>query len=91
MKGTLAIIVGGGPAPGINGVISAATVEAVSKGLKVIGIMDGFKWLFRGDTREIIHLTAKNAWHIHNRGGSILRTSRLRRFGLCGSRAFLRR
>ncbi len=76
MKKTLAIIVGGGPAPGINGVISAATVEAVSKGLKVIGIMDGFKWLFRGDTREIIHLTAKNAWHIHNRGGSILRTSR---------------
>lgn len=76
MKKTLAIIVGGGPAPGINGVISAATVKAVSKGLKVIGIMDGFKWLFRGDTREIIHLTAKNAWHIHNRGGSILRTSR---------------
>ena len=76
MKKILAIIVGGGPAPGINGVISAATVEAVSKGLKVIGIMDGFKWLFRGDTREIIHLTAKNAWHIHNRGGSILRTSR---------------
>ncbi len=76
MKKTLAIIVGGGPAPGINGVISAATVEAVSKGLKVIGIMDGFKWLFRGNTREIIHLTAKNAWHIHNRGGSILRTSR---------------
>ncbi len=76
MKKILAIIVGGGPAPGINGVISAATVEAVSKGLKVIGIMDGFKWLFRGDTRKIIHLTAKNAWHIHNRGGSILRTSR---------------
>lgn len=76
MKKTLAIIVGGGPAPGINGVISAATVKAVSKGLKVIGIMDGFKWLFRGNTRKIIHLTAKNAWHIHNRGGSILRTSR---------------
>jgi 6-phosphofructokinase 1 len=76
VKKTLAIIVGGGPAPGINGVISAATVEAANKGLKVIGIMDGFKWLFKGDKRKIMHLTVKNTWHIHNRGGSILRTSR---------------
>ncbi len=76
MNKTLAIVVGGGPAPGINGVISAATIEAVSKGIKVIGIMDGFKWLFQGDTSKILHLTEKNAWDIHNRGGSVLRTSR---------------
>lgn len=76
MNKTLAIVVGGGPAPGINGVISAATIEAVSKGIKVIGIMDGFKWLFYGDTSKILHLTEKNAWDIHNRGGSVLRTSR---------------
>ncbi len=76
MKKTLAIVVGGGPAPGINGVISAATIEAVNKGLKVIGIMDGFKWLFRGNTGKILRLTSKNAWYIHNRGGSILRTAR---------------
>jgi len=76
MNRTLAIVVGGGPAPGINGVISAATIEAVSKGIKVIGIMDGFKWLFHGDTSKILHLTEKNAWDIHNRGGSVLRTSR---------------
>ncbi|MEF9476221.1 MAG: 6-phosphofructokinase, partial [Candidatus Mariimomonas ferrooxydans] len=76
MKHTLAIVVGGGPAPGINGVISAATVEAVNKGLKVIGIMDGFKWLFRGNTKKIINLTGKNVWNIHNRGGSLLRTAR---------------
>ena len=73
---TLAIVVGGGPAPGINGVISAATIEAASKGIKVIGIMDGFKWLFQGDTSKVLHLTEKNAWDIHNRGGSVLRTSR---------------
>ena len=76
MNKTLAIVVGGGPAPGINGVISAATIEAVSKDIKVIGIMDGFKWLFQGDTSKILHLTEKNAWDIHNRGGSVLRTSR---------------
>jgi 6-phosphofructokinase 1 len=31
-KEALGIIVGGGPAPGINGVISAATIEAINQG-----------------------------------------------------------
>src|SRR5205807_1403629 len=35
---TLALLVGGGPAPGINGVISATTIEAVNQGLKVYGV-----------------------------------------------------
>ena len=49
-RGTLAIVVGGGPAPGINGVISAVTIEAIeSEGFEVIGIMDGFKHLIKGD------------------------------------------
>ena len=46
----LALLVGGGPAPGINGVISAVTIEAINKGIEVIGIQDGFKWLVKGDT-----------------------------------------
>ncbi len=72
----LGIVVGGGPAPGINGVISAATVEAHNRGINVIGIMDGFKWLFKGDTKHVIKLDNKNAWPVHSRGGSILRISR---------------
>ena len=76
MNNNLGIVVGGGPAPGINGVISAATVEAFNRGLNVIGILDGFKWLFRGDTRHVIKLNDKNAWPVHSRGGSILRISR---------------
>ena len=50
MGGKLAVVVGGGPAPGINGVISAVTFEAVKQGLEVIGVYDGFKWLAKGDT-----------------------------------------
>ena len=46
----LAIVIGGGPAPGINGVIAAVTFEAIKQGLEVIGIYDGFKWLSKGDT-----------------------------------------
>lgn len=73
---TLAILVGGGPAPGINGVIRSITIEAVNSGLKVIGIYDGFKWLARGDSSRTVDLDIEAVSRIHFLGGSILRTSR---------------
>lgn len=76
MAETLGIIVGGGPAPGINGVISSATIEAINSGLRVIGIRDGFKRLFRGDKTAAVELTIEDVSRIHVTGGSILRTSR---------------
>ncbi len=72
----LAIVIGGGPAPGINGVIAAVTFEAVKQGLEVIGIYDGFKWLAKGDSSHTINLDKEEISRIHLRGGSILRTSR---------------
>ena len=72
----LGILVGGGPAPGINGVISAATIEAANQGLQVTGILDGYKWLAMGDTSHTISLTIENVSRRHIDGGSILRTSR---------------
>src|ERR1035437_4728163 len=42
---TLAILVGGGPAPGINGVIASATIEDIKCGLRVVGLRDGYRWL----------------------------------------------
>jgi len=75
-KEVIAIIVGGGPAPGINGVISAASIEAIKKGKKVIGIVGGFKSLFAGDKKKVLELTFDNVSKIHITGGSILRTSR---------------
>ncbi len=72
----LAIVIGGGPAPGINGVISAVTFEAVKQGLEVIGIYDGFKWLSKGDSSQTMRLDSGEISRIHLRGGSILRTSR---------------
>ncbi|MCX8069399.1 MAG: diphosphate--fructose-6-phosphate 1-phosphotransferase [Thermodesulfovibrionales bacterium] len=70
------IIVGGGPAPGINGVISAAVIEAVNAGKKVVGIKGGFKSLFDGSDCCIEPLTIDDVSRIHSQGGSILRTSR---------------
>lgn len=73
---TLAMLVGGGPAPGINGVIAAATIEARNHGARVLGFYDGFKWLARGDTNHVMELEIDSISRIHFEGGSILRTSR---------------
>jgi 6-phosphofructokinase 1 len=76
VKDTLAILVGGGPAPGINGVIASATIEAIHHGVRVIGIYDGYRHLARGDTSHVVELGVDDVSMIHATGGSILRTSR---------------
>ena len=73
---TLGILVGGGPAPGINAVIAAATIEARNHGARVLGCYDGFKWLAEGDTDHAVELTINELTRIHFDGGSIIRTSR---------------
>ena len=72
----LAILVGGGPAPGINAVIAAATIEARNRGLQVLGCYHGFRWLVQGDTQHIVELDIGDVSRIHFEGGSILLTSR---------------
>jgi 6-phosphofructokinase 1 len=75
-NGRLGILVGGGPAPGINGVIAAATIEGINNGFEVIGFRDGFKWLAQGDVHQCKPLTIRDVSGIHLRGGSILGTAR---------------
>src|SRR2546428_9455629 len=75
-KKTLAILVGGGPAPGINAVLAAATIEARNHGVRVLGCYDGFKWLVQGDTQHVVELEINDTSRIHFDGGSIIRTSR---------------
>ena len=66
----LAILVGGGPAPGINSVISAATIRAQLEGVTVLGIRDGFQWLMQGNIEHVHPLTIDEVSRIHFRGGS---------------------
>ena len=76
MKGKkVAIIVGGGPAPGINSVISAVTIEAINRGASVIGVYDGFSHLEKRE-KNVELLTIPKVSRIHTAGGSIIRTSR---------------
>lgn len=72
----LAILVGGGPAPGVNSVIGAATIRAALEGVEVIGIRDGFKWIMEGDISHVKELTIQNVSRIHFRGGSYIGIAR---------------
>ncbi len=72
----MAILVGGGPAPGINSVIGAATIRARLEGIDVIGIRDGFSWIMDGDIDHVVPLTIDAVSRIHFRGGSHLGIAR---------------
>ena len=72
----LAILVAGGPAPGINSVISAATIRGRLEDVEVIGIRDGFEWIMQGDIDHVTPLTIEQVSRIHFRGGSHIGISR---------------
>ncbi|MEM8900458.1 MAG: 6-phosphofructokinase, partial [Bacteroidota bacterium] len=75
MKPSVAILCAGGPAPGINTVISTISKVFLKDGFRIIGIHDGYKNLFNGKavTVDIDFLYADR---IFPRGGSTLRMSR---------------
>ena len=72
----MGILCGGGPAPGMNSVICAATIEAINSGWEVYGIPDGFSRLMEGETDHAVRLTVDDVSRIHLQGGSVLFTSR---------------
>jgi 6-phosphofructokinase 1 len=74
-KGTIAILCGGGPAPGINTVISSVSKVFLRDGYRVIGLNGGYKSLF-ADEPEFQEIDFKFADLIHHLGGSALKMSR---------------
>src|SRR4051812_8869705 len=72
----LAILCAGGPAPGLNSVIAAATIRARLSDVEVLGIQDGFQWIMEGDITHVTPLTISSVSRIHFRGGSHIGISR---------------
>ena len=62
--------------PGINSVISAATIRSQLEGVDVLGIRDGFDWIMQGDIEHVTPLTIEAVSRIHFRGGSHIGISR---------------
>ncbi|MFA6850437.1 MAG: diphosphate--fructose-6-phosphate 1-phosphotransferase [Selenomonadaceae bacterium] len=75
IRKVIAIVCGGGPAPGINSVISAVTMEGIKHGWEILGIYDGFSRLAKGE-KKCISLTYDDVSRIHLTGGCILQMSR---------------
>ncbi len=71
----IGVLVGGGPAPGINGVIHAVAMEAWRNHVQVTGILEGFKHLIDGRL-EGVPLTPERVAYIYQEGGSILHSAR---------------
>jgi 6-phosphofructokinase len=72
----IGVLNGGGPAPGLNGVINAVTLAARAKGWAVVGIPKGYSQLMKGNVEACRELGEADVAGIEGQGGSILFTSR---------------
>ncbi len=74
---TIGVLTSGGDAPGMNAAVRAVTRTAISRGIKVYGVMRGYNGLINGD---IIELTERSVSNILQRGGTCLYTARCPEF-----------
>lgn len=74
---SILIICGGGPAPGINAVISTVAKIFLKDGYRVLGLHEGFKGIF-SEHPKIKELDFTHADRIFSRGGSTLVMSRFK-------------
>ena len=68
----IGMMTGGGDAPGLNGIIEAASRVLLRKNIEVVGILDGFEGVFTGRTRDI---SLDSVLGMHAEAGTFLGTS----------------
>lgn len=73
----IGILTSGGDSPGMNAAIRAVTRAALTSGIEVIGIKDGYKGLVNGDYEQF---NRKSVSETIARGGTILGSARLPEF-----------
>jgi len=77
MNKTVAIVCGGGPAPGINTVISSVSKAFLKSGYKVLGVHEAYKGLF-SENPKTVEITYEWADVIYDQGGSAIQMSRFK-------------
>ena len=73
----IGVLTSGGDAPGMNAAIRAVTRKALSEGIEVVGINEGYSGLINGDLRP---LGSRDVSNIITRGGTMLYSSRCPEF-----------
>ncbi|MBK7316327.1 6-phosphofructokinase [Candidatus Villigracilis affinis] len=76
-KFTVGLLTSGGDAPGMNAAIRAVVRTALTNNMNVIGVRHGYEGLING---EFTPMDARSVGGILQRGGTILLTSRSKRF-----------
>ncbi len=74
MVKTIAVLTSGGDAPGMNAAIRAVVRSSLSRGIKVLGVRDGYLGLIHGDVFE---LEPTDVSGIIVRGGTVLGSARV--------------
>ena len=69
----LAVLTSGGDAPGMNAAIRAVVRTAIYEGVRISGVIRGYKGLIGGD---IIEMSARSVDNIMQRGGTMLYSAR---------------
>ena len=73
----IGVLTSGGDSPGMNAAIRAVTRAGISNGLEVYGIMRGYEGMVDGDIRRLL---SSDVSGILQKGGTILKTARSKRF-----------
>ena len=73
----IGVLTSGGDAPGMNAAVRAVTRSAISNGIRVIGILKGYRGLIDG---ELVEYNARAVSNIIDRGGTVLYSDRCDEF-----------
>ena len=73
----IGILTSGGDAPGMNAAVRAVTRSAISRGIRVMGILKGYRGLIDG---EIVEYNERSVSNIIDRGGTVLYSDRCDEF-----------
>ena len=73
----IGVLTSGGDSPGMNAAVRAVTRAAISRGIRVMGIMKGYRGLIDG---EIVEYNERSVSNIINRGGTVLYSDRCEEF-----------
>lgn len=73
----IAVLTSGGDSPGMNACIRAVVRTSIYHGISVVGAMHGYDGLIEND---MIQLESKSVSNIIQRGGTMLKTARSKRF-----------
>ncbi len=73
----IGVLTSGGDAPGMNCALRAVTRAALMKGVKVVGVLEGYKGLLEGN---FLDFTERSVSNIIEEGGTILFSNRCEEF-----------